>query len=129
MLCRVSLDHSKGAVCSSGGIISDRLWTCHTLLVSLALIPLSPLCSEHLFRLCAFTQASQCMSMLNVSSKGLFCLISPGHIFRYTCSTACQCKYLIKQSHVSNSVYLDMWPWFRSGVSNSRPQGPVSCRV
>jgi len=32
------VDHGKGTVCSSGGIISDRLWTRHTLLVSLALI-------------------------------------------------------------------------------------------
>lgn len=35
--------HSEGTVCSSGGIISDRPWTRRPLLVSLALILLSPL--------------------------------------------------------------------------------------
>lgn len=52
------MDHSKGTVCSSGGIISDRPRTCHTLLVSLALIPLSPLCSKHLFSLCVCKSVS-----------------------------------------------------------------------
>lgn len=44
--------HSEGTVCSSGGIISDRPWTRRPLLVSLALILLSPLLLQHSARLC-----------------------------------------------------------------------------
>lgn len=74
-LSHIWVDHSKGTVCSSGGRISDRPWTCHPLLVSLALIPLSPLCSQHLSRLCVYQCVCLCSGVTLHTHKIPFDLI------------------------------------------------------